>query len=85
MKRIIFLLVFVVGVFKSYAQEQINVGINGGLTIGSTEVPTDFGFGADANYLFDLFSGLHQRQLLMYSTRPQQLMQLTSSMILWLK
>ena len=56
MKRILFLLVFALGVVKSFSQEQINVGINGGLTIGSTEIPADFGFGAEANYLFDLFS-----------------------------
>jgi len=53
MKKIV-LLVLAFIALKSYSQEQFNVGVNGGLTVDSAYDVSNFAFGADANYLFDV-------------------------------
>ncbi len=53
MKKIT-LLFFAFISMQMYSQDQFNIGINGGIPIGSVEDASSFAFGADANYLFDL-------------------------------
>lgn len=40
----------------SYAQKELNIGLNGGFTIGDIDDKASAGFGLDGNYLFDWFN-----------------------------
>ena len=53
MKKILLLICVLLSV-HSFAQDQLNVGINGGVTIGNVEAVSSFAFGGDVNYLFDV-------------------------------
>lgn len=54
MKKIL-LLIFICTAIKISAQEQFNIGVNGGITVGATiKSASNIAFGFDANYLFKL-------------------------------
>lgn len=53
MKRILLLICAIVSI-NTFSQEQLNIGINGGITIGNIEPYSKVAFGADVNYLFDV-------------------------------
>ena len=57
MKKIFFVLIVLLSV-KSFSQEQLNLGVNGGITVGNLESVSTAAFGVDANYLFEIFEGL---------------------------
>ena len=42
----------------SAQENEFNIGINGGVTIGNIEGVSDIAIGLDANYLFDVFDGV---------------------------
>lgn len=56
MKKITILAVLFCAVINMFSQEkELNIGINGGFTIGNIEPQSSIAFGADANYLFDWY------------------------------
>ncbi|SNR15683.1 hypothetical protein [Tenacibaculum jejuense] len=57
MKKIV-LIIIIAFSFKSFSQSnELNVGVNGGITVGNLESVSSGAFGVDANYLFELFNG----------------------------
>ncbi|MFY7669888.1 hypothetical protein ACOSP6_02245 [Tenacibaculum sp. MEBiC06402] len=59
--RKIFTLCLFVCMFNNLAfsqENEFNVGVNGGITIGNIEGVASAAFGLDANYLFDIFEGV---------------------------
>lgn len=60
MRKIILFIVFLCSFHTTIiAQEnEFNVGINGGITVGNVEEFSTAAFGLDANYLFDVFEGV---------------------------
>jgi len=52
--RKILLLTCVFISMQLFSQEQFNIGINGGITVGNVEPISKIAFGADVNYLFDI-------------------------------
>ncbi|WP_299620625.1 hypothetical protein [uncultured Tenacibaculum sp.] len=58
MKRI-FIFLFTVVTLNSFSQvNQLNVGVNGGITVGNLEAVSSAAFGVDANYLFEIYEGI---------------------------
>lgn len=57
MKKKLILILSIVSL-NLFSQEQFNIGINGGITSGDVKEFSDFGFGADVNYLFDIFDNV---------------------------
>ncbi|WP_442266275.1 hypothetical protein ACSIGC_00750 [Tenacibaculum sp. ZS6-P6] len=59
MKKI-FLVLIVFLSLKSFSQgEQLNLGVNGGITVGNLESISSAAFGVDANYLFEIFENFN--------------------------
>jgi len=53
MKKIT-ILIFAFISLQMYSQEQFNISINGGIPTGNIQPFSNFAFGADVNYLFDV-------------------------------
>ena len=51
-KKVLLVLAFVMG-FTSFSQNELNLGINGGVVVDLSDY-SDIAFGADVNYLFDV-------------------------------
>ncbi len=58
MKRIIFILCVLFSIGSFSQENEFNVGVNGGITIGNIENVSSVAFGLDANYLFDVFENI---------------------------
>lgn len=54
MKKLIVIVVFFTGLLLQAQENELNVGVNGGITIGNIEAQSPVAFGVDANYLFSL-------------------------------
>ncbi|CAL2084476.1 conserved exported hypothetical protein [Tenacibaculum sp. 190524A05c] len=55
---IIYLFLFSINYNLTAQENEFNVGINGGVTIGNIEGVSSMALGFDANYLFDVFEGV---------------------------
>ena len=71
MKKILFIAVlffFFSGMFSSYSQADLKLGLNGGFPVGDTSSFTDFHWGFDAAYLFEQVGIFQVGPLLGYSS-----------------
>lgn len=59
MKKIFLVFTFFLGLTCFSQQEKLNIGVNGGITIGNLKPVSSAAFGFDANYLFEVFEDLN--------------------------
>ncbi|WP_075340886.1 hypothetical protein [Tenacibaculum agarivorans] len=58
MKKIISIITLLLCLHSFSQENELNVGVNGGVTVGNLEAVSSIAFGVEGNYLFDIFDGI---------------------------